>query len=190
MHHDGPKRALSWKRRIQAKESLKGIGSPLLGGYDRIVGALVNLGHQLSDQTVGNILRPAWNSTRPQAQPDDHLEGVHPPAHGRAVRSRLLHGRSAHLEGSGDVLRAVFHSPGQPASHHRRITAHPDQSWMQQIARNATLEHLGYLNPCRYVLHHRDKKFCASFRDTLATANVKCLALSRRSPNLNAFAER
>jgi hypothetical protein len=26
-------------------------------GYDRIVGALANLGHTLSDQTVGNILR-------------------------------------------------------------------------------------------------------------------------------------
>src|SRR5258707_7854628 len=26
-------------------------------GYDRIVGALVNLGHSVSDQTVGNILR-------------------------------------------------------------------------------------------------------------------------------------
>jgi putative transposase len=26
-------------------------------GYDRIVGALSNLGHQVSDQTVGNILR-------------------------------------------------------------------------------------------------------------------------------------
>src|SRR5215471_7682469 len=63
---------------------------------------------------------PAWNSTCPQAEPDDHLEGVHPPAHGRSVRSGLLHGRSTHLEGSGDVLRAVFHSPGQPASHHRR----------------------------------------------------------------------
>src|SRR5215471_5529600 len=58
------------------------------------------------------------------------------------------------------------------------------------MARNATLEHWGYLNPCRYVLHDRDKKFCASFRDTLATANVKCLMLPRRSPNLNAFAER
>ena len=67
---------------------------------------------------------------------------------------------------------------------------HPDQSWMQQMARNATLEHWGYLNPCRYVLHDRDTKFCALFRDTLATAKVKCLALSRRSPNLNAFAER
>jgi hypothetical protein len=32
MRHDGPKRARSWKRRIQAKESLKRIGSPLLGG--------------------------------------------------------------------------------------------------------------------------------------------------------------
>src|SRR6185369_15346994 len=26
-------------------------------GYDRIAGALANLGHQLSDQTVGNILK-------------------------------------------------------------------------------------------------------------------------------------
>jgi hypothetical protein len=26
-------------------------------GYDRIVGALANLGHQVSDQTVGNVLR-------------------------------------------------------------------------------------------------------------------------------------
>ena len=61
---------------------------------------------------------------------------------------------------------------------------------MHQIARNATFEQLGYLNNYRYVLHDRDAKFCASFRDTLATANVKCLALPRRSPNLNVFAER
>ena len=26
-------------------------------GYDRIVGAMANLGHKLSDETVGNILR-------------------------------------------------------------------------------------------------------------------------------------
>ncbi len=26
-------------------------------GYDRIVGALTNLGHRVSDQTVGNVLR-------------------------------------------------------------------------------------------------------------------------------------
>ena len=26
-------------------------------GYDRIVGALANLGHEVSDQTAGNVLR-------------------------------------------------------------------------------------------------------------------------------------
>ena len=57
MRHDGPKRARSWKRRIQAKESLKCIGSPLLGEMDRIVGAMANLGPAISDRTAGNILR-------------------------------------------------------------------------------------------------------------------------------------
>jgi hypothetical protein len=33
-------------------------------GYDRIVGALANLGHQISEQTVGNILRR--RTTSPQ----------------------------------------------------------------------------------------------------------------------------
>ena len=70
------------------------------------------------------------------------------------------------------------------------ITDHPDASWMSQVARNATLEELGYLNGCRYVLHDRDTKFCAEFRETLAAGGVKCLRLPPRSPNLNAFGER
>ena len=40
------------------------------------------------------------------------------------------------------------------------------------------------------MLHDRDTKFCAEFRETLATGGVKCLRLPPRSPNLNAFAER
>jgi hypothetical protein len=40
------------------------------------------------------------------------------------------------------------------------------------------------------VLHDRDAKFCAEFRETLAAGGVKCLQLPPRSPNWNAFAER
>jgi len=61
---------------------------------------------------------------------------------------------------------------------------------MRQMACNATLEGMGHLNDCRYVLHDRDAKFCPEFRETLAAAGVKCLRLPPRSPNLNAFAER
>ena len=70
------------------------------------------------------------------------------------------------------------------------ITRHPTETWMEQIARNATDEASGHLRHVRYLLHDRDTKFCATFRTTLATGGVKCIALPARSPNLNAFAER
>ncbi len=47
-----------------------------------------------------------------------------------------------------------------------------------------------YLDRCRYVLHDRDTKFCASFRSVLAEGGVKTIPHPARSPNLNAFAER
>jgi hypothetical protein len=43
---------------------------------------------------------------------------------------------------------------------------------MEQIACGPTQETWGYLNPCGYVLHDRDKKFCASFRSVLTAAGV------------------
>jgi putative transposase len=38
------------------------------------------------------------------------------------------------------------------------ITVHPDERWMQQIARNVTMEGCGALRDCRYLLHDRDTK--------------------------------
>src|SRR6266566_3859401 len=70
------------------------------------------------------------------------------------------------------------------------ITNHPDAMAMEQMARNATMEELGCLHPCRYLLHDRDTKFCESFREVLKAGGVKPLKLPARSPNLNAFAER
>ncbi len=70
------------------------------------------------------------------------------------------------------------------------ITRHPTEEWMTQRGRNAIDEAFGCLRQHRYVLHDRDTKFCAEFRETLAAGVVKCLRLPPRSPNLNALAER
>ncbi len=70
------------------------------------------------------------------------------------------------------------------------VTRHPDQEWMEQMARNVTTEGTGFLTNCRYLLHDRDSKYCASFRELIAAEKVKALALPPKSPNLNAFAER
>jgi putative transposase len=70
------------------------------------------------------------------------------------------------------------------------ITKHPDEAWMEQMARNATDESWGHLEHRRYALHDRDTKFCSSFRATLASGGIQPVQLPARSPNLNAFAER
>jgi hypothetical protein len=159
-------------------------------GYDRIAGALANLGHRISDQTVGNILRrykiaPAPERSRTTTWTDfirshmDVLAGVD------FFTVELLTWR-----GLITYYVLFFIEIGSRRVSLGGITRHPDSCWMEQVARNATMERAGYLNKCRYVLHDRDRKFCREFRDTLATGGVRCLALPARSPNLNSYAER
>src|SRR5262249_2061188 len=70
------------------------------------------------------------------------------------------------------------------------VTRPPDQEWREQMEANGTMEDVGFLNQKRYLLHDRDSKFCASFREVIEAVGVKPLALPPRSPNLNAYAER
>jgi putative transposase len=159
-------------------------------GYDRIVGALTNLGYQVSDQTVGNILRR-------------HGIGPVPERSQTTTWKDFIRRHMDVLAGTDFFTVEVLTWRGLVTYYvlffihldSRRvsiagITDHPDVYWMRQVARNATCEGLGYLNGCRYVLHDRDAKFCAEFRETLAAGGMKCLRLPPCSPNLNALAER
>jgi putative transposase len=159
-------------------------------GYDRIVGALANLGHVVSDQTVGNVLRRYGISPAPKRSQS-------------TTWKQFIAAHMAVLAGVDFFTVEVLTWRGLATYYvlfflhleTRRvtlggITRHPTETWMEQIARNAIDEVSGHLRHVRYVLHDRDTKFCTSFRATLATAGVKCIALPPRSPNLNAFAER
>jgi transposase InsO family protein len=159
-------------------------------GYDRIVGALANLGHRLSDQTVGNILRRHGIAPAPKRSQITTWKDF------LATHMNVLAGCDFFtvevLSWRGLVTYYVLFFLQLES---RRvivagITRHPDQEWMEQIGRSATHEDWGYLHPCRYVLHDRDTKFCASFKSVLAMSGVKTVPLPAKSPNLNAFAER
>jgi len=159
-------------------------------GYDRMVGALANLGHQVSDQTVGNILRrhniaPAPQRSRTTTWKEFIQSHVEVLAGADFFTVEVLTWR-----GLVTYYVLFFIEVGSRRVRLGGITRHPESTWMQQVARNATMEGTGYLNGCRYLLHDRDQKFCQEFRDTLATGGVKCLPLPPRSPNLNAHAER
>jgi transposase InsO family protein len=62
--------------------------------------------------------------------------------------------------------------------------------WMSQVARNLTDAAEGFLVGKRYLIHDRDPLFTAEFLETLAASGVQSVKLPRRSPNLNAHAER
>src|SRR5450830_101395 len=159
-------------------------------GYDRIVGALANLGHEVSDQTVGNILRRHGLPPAP--------EHKHTTTWAAFIRAHL-----AVLAGTDFFTVEVLTLRGLVTYYvlffihleSRKvdiagITVHPDQPWMQQMARNATMEECGALRDCRFLLHDRDTKYTRSFRAIIVSGQVKPLALPARSPNLNAYAER
>jgi transposase InsO family protein len=159
-------------------------------GYDRIVGALANLGYEVSDQTVGNVLQRHGVPPAPERK--------HTTTWATFIRAHL-----AVLAGTDFFTVEVLTLRGLVTYYvlffihleSRRvdiagITVHPDEPWMKQIARNVTMEGCGALRDCRYLLHDRDTKYTQSFRAIIASGRVEPLALPARSPNLNAYAER
>ena len=159
-------------------------------GYDRIAGALANLGYEVCDQTVGNVLQRHGLPPAPERKRTTTWSAF--------IRTHL-----ALLAGTDFFTAEVLTLRGLVTYYvlffihleSRRvdiagITVHPDEPWMKQIARNVTMEGCGALRDCRYLLHDRDTKYTQSFRAIIASGRVEPLVLPARSPNLNAYAER
>jgi putative transposase len=159
-------------------------------GYGRIVGAMANLGYKLSDQTVGNILQ---------------RHGIPPvPKRGHTTTwADFIRTHMAVLAGTDFFSVEVLTLRGLVTYYvlffihleSRKVeiagvTPHPNEVWMKQIARNATMDEWGFLDNCGYLIHDRDTKYCQSFRKIIKSGQVKPIRLPARSPNLNAFAER
>ena len=159
-------------------------------GYDRIAGALTNLGHHISDQTIGNILKRHGIAPAPKRSQNTTWKDF------IAAHMAVLAGTDFFtvevLTWRGLVTYYVLfflHLESRRVTL-AGITRHPTEAWMTQIARNATNDTWGGLRGCRYLLHDHDKKFCAAFADVLRSQGIYCLRLPPRSPNLNAFTER
>jgi transposase InsO family protein len=159
-------------------------------GYDRIVGALANLGYTVSDQTVGNIFK---------------RHGI-PPASERKTTTTWREFTRTHLEVlvATDFFTAEVWTLGGLVTyyvlffihlssrqvHVAGVTPHPNHAWMMQVARNVTMEQWGFLARGQYLIHDRDGKYCLAFQQIIDAAGVTRVPLPPRSPNLNAYAER
>jgi len=159
-------------------------------GYRRNAGALMNLGHQVSHQTVANVLK------RHDLEPA--------PQRGRTMSWREF--IRTHLEvlaavdfftvevwTAGGLITFYVLSCMRVASRQvciAGITTSPDRHFVEQMARNISLAETGLLSGCRYLLHDRDAKFCNAFSAILQAVGIKTVKLPARRPNLNANLER
>jgi transposase InsO family protein len=159
-------------------------------GYDRIVGALANLGYTISAQTVGNILKrhnlppaPERNTTTTWKEfirtPMDVL-----------VATDFFTAEVWTLGGLVTYYVLFFIHLGSRRVQVAGVTPHPNEAWMVQVARNVTMEEWGFLSPGQYLIHDRDGKYCPAFQQIIDGAGITRVPLPPQSPNLNAYAER
>jgi len=159
-------------------------------GYDRIVGAMANLGYTISDQTVGNILQRHGIPTAPKRERTTTWADFIRAHMSILAGTDFLSVEVLMLRGLVTYYVLFFIHLDSHKVEIAGMTPHPNEAWMMQIARNVTMDEWGFLGNCRYLIHDRDTKYCRSFRDIIESGDVKTLRLPARSPNLNAFSER
>ena len=159
-------------------------------GYNRIQGALANLGHEISDTTIGNILKQ---------------HGVSPaPGRKRHTTWKTFIGANWDVLAAIDFTTIEVWTKSGLATFYllfvmelstRRVqfagcTTSPDEGWMMQVARNLTDAEEGFLRDKHFILMDRDTKYPESFRTLLKEFGIEPVRLRPKSPNLNAHIER
>jgi len=207
-----PDTILGWNRKLAAEKfdgskQRKSLGRPRVDkeledwvvkiakenrswGYDRIVGALAELGYDISDQTVGNILKRRGIPTAPERKKTTTWREFIRSHMNMLWATDFFSTEVWTLGGLVTFYVLFFIKLDTREVHIAGITAHPNEQWMMQVARNLTMEEWGVLKPGQYLIHDRDQKFCPAYNQLLDDAGVKRLPLPPRSPNLNSIAER
>src|SRR5215471_6628518 len=159
-------------------------------GYDRIVGALANLGLTVSDQTVGNVLKRHGIAPAPERKTMTTWKEFIRTHMDVLVATDFFTAEVWTLGGLVTYYVLFFLRLGTRKVHVAGMTPHPDERWMVQVARNVTMEAWGFLSPGQYLIHDRDGKFCPAFQQMIDAAGGTRVPLPPRSPNLNTYAER
>jgi putative transposase len=138
---------------------------------------MANLGHRLSDQTVGNILRRHDIPPAPKREQTTSWRDFIRAHMAVLVATDFFTVEVLTLTGLITHYVLFFIHLESRRICLAGVTRHPDQQWMEQMARNVTMEDSGFLINRRYLLHDRDSKYCSSFRQVIEAGRVKTLVL-------------
>jgi putative transposase len=159
-------------------------------GYERIQGAITNLGHELAASTIANILREHGLEPAPDRKRSPRWKEFLA-AHWDAIAATDFFTTEVWTKGGLVTFYVLFVI--DLATRRVKIagiTPHPNEAWMRQMACNLTDAMDGALLGKKFLIMDRDTKFCAKFKEVLLGEGVEPVVLPPKSPNLNAYAER
>ncbi|HAV14336.1 MAG TPA: hypothetical protein DCX06_12715 [Opitutae bacterium] len=162
----------------------------LTWGYERIQGALANLGYTISESTVGNIIRAAGVEPSPERMKESNWK--------QFVRS--------HMDAIcvADFLTTEVWTMSGLVRYHTlfvmnlakrqvqiaQISCQMNGEVMAQVARNLTDSEDGFLQGMEYFVCDHDPLFTKHFEAIRGSSDVKLLRTRVATPQQNGFAER
>jgi putative transposase len=156
-------------------------------GSERIEGELRKLGYEISDETVRNILRR--HGIPPAPERDTSPSWRHLMTH---YKDQLLACDFFTVEilFLYTIYVLVFIEIGSRRVHFAGCTAHPDNAWITQQARQIMWELEDRDPAIRFLIRDNDKKFTDAFDTVFRAEGMAVIPTPNRAPNANAYAER
>src|SRR5262245_17776727 len=152
-------------------------------GYDRIVGALSNLGHDVSAHPIANNLKRHGIEPAPEREPKTTWKEFVSRHFDQIVATDFFTVEVWTLKGLQRFMILFFIELSSRRVQLGGIAKCPNGFWMEQVGRNITDSEEGTLRSHCYLIHDRDPLYTAQYLVILAESGVQSVKLPPRSPN-------
>jgi hypothetical protein len=156
-------------------------------GNERIEGELLKLGYAISEETVANILRRHGIPPVPERDTSPSWRQLMTHYKDQLLACDFVTIETLFLQ---TLYVLMFIEIGSRRVHFTGCTAHPDNAWITQQARQVMWA-LDEREPSiHFLIRDNDKKFSHAFDTVFRSAGLHVIPIPHHAPNANAFAER
>jgi putative transposase len=149
-------------------------------GYERIVGALANLDHVLSANTIANIFKRHGIEPAPQRERKTTWKEFISRHFNQIVATDFFTVEAWTKKGLQRFVVLFFIDLSSRRVELGGIARTPNGFWMEQVGRNITDCEEGILKTKRYLIHDRDPLYTAQFLAILSDSGIESVKLPPR----------
>ena len=156
-------------------------------GNGKIEGELLKLGYEISDETVGNILKRHAIPPAPERSPSPSWRHLMTHYKDQILACDFFTVETLFLK---TIYVLVFIELGTRRVHFAGCTAHPTSAWVTQQARQVMWELADREPRTHFLIRDRDTKFTSTFNTVFRSEAIHVIRTPVRAPNANCYAER